>query len=146
MHYKCPEWLTRPGWVIFSPQCYRNRSFHTICDPTSVTRKSTDLAPKHLRSLLTIVQDLLTIVRNLVLKFTRFEFCFDSFLVRKNGWSKGFFKGKKYAEVQNSIFLSFRSSASVRKSIIFENCRLRKLDTQSKTQKNKIFDFCVFFP
>ena len=57
MHYKCPEWLTRPGWVIFSPQCYWNRPFRTICDPASVTRKSTDLAPKHLRSLLTIVQD-----------------------------------------------------------------------------------------
>ena len=94
MHYKCPEWLTRPGWVIFSPQCYWNRPFRTICDPASVTRKSTDLAPKHLRSLLTIVQDLLTIVQNLrglVLKFTRFEFLFDSFLVKKIGRAKGFF-------------------------------------------------------
>ena len=57
MQYKCPEWLPRPGWVIFSRQCYWNRPFRTICDPTSVTRKSTDLAPKDLRSLLTFVQD-----------------------------------------------------------------------------------------
>ena len=53
---------------------------------------------------------------------------------------------EKYVELQIFIFLGFRSSASVRKSIIFENCRLLKIGTRSKTQKNGNLDFCVFFP
>ena len=38
-------------------QDHRNHQYRTFCDPSSVTRIWTDLAPKHLRGLLTIVQD-----------------------------------------------------------------------------------------
>ena len=91
-------------------QDHRNHQYRTFCDPSSVTRIWTDLAPKHLRSLLTIVQDLLTIVQNLrdlVLKFTRFEFLFDSFLVKKIGRLVGFLIKEKYVEVKFFVFSEF---------------------------------------
>ena len=94
------------------------------------------------RIVLTIVRNL----RGLVDYFSRLEFFFDSFLVKKNGRSKGFLMREKYAEVPIFIFLSFRSSDPVKKSMIFENCRLLKIDTRSKTLKHENCDFCVFFP
>ncbi len=38
-------------------------------------------------------------MRGLVYYFSRFEFCFDSFLVKNNDRFKGFLIGGKYAEV-----------------------------------------------
>ena len=43
-------------------------------------------------------------MRGLVLKFTRFEFLFDSFLVKKIGRVKGFFKREKYVEIKMFVF------------------------------------------
>ena len=57
----------------------------------------------------------------------------------------GFFIEQKYAEVQIFIFLDCRSSASFQKSYIFKNGWLSDGSTRSKTQKNVILDFYVFF-